>query len=208
MPNLSIPVQARAGFLAEEIHQGQIRKSSGLSYFDEHLAKVAKTVEFAGGSQEIIAAAFLHDSLEDQPDRDPEQRILEECGQEVLDLVRECTEIGPGGEDKAPWRDRKLAYLKHLSIVSAGALMISVSDKLQSARDDMLPGVKERGDEYYNIFRKAGNSLEERKASTIWFHQQLVVSFEKRWEALSLPPKGLRALIDEFSDIVEWLESH
>lgn len=207
-------VVRRAENLAKDLHEGQIRKRTGKSYFEEHLLKVAEIVQGAGGSPEMVAAALLHDALEDQPERDPEKRILEVCGQEVLDLVRECTEIGPGGEEKPPWKQRKLAYIVHLNEVTAGALLISVADKLQSARDDLVPSVKEGSDEAYNIFKKAGSSLMERKANTLWFHRELANAFQKRWETVRAQediydlPHGIHELIVEFSKIVAWLEAH
>ena len=199
--------------LASSIHSGQIRKRTGKSYFDEHLFPVSEIVRSAGGTSEMVAAALLHDAIEDQPGRNPERRILEVCGQEVLDLVRECTEIGPGGEEKAPWLQRKQSYLEHLSSVSAGALLISVADKLQSARDDLVPSVEQQGDDAYDIFRKAGRDLSERKANTLWFHRSLAEAFRERWEALHAQEDihnlhGLDALIVEFGDIVAWLEAH
>jgi len=202
--------------LAEELHRGQIRKRTGRSYFEEHLCKVSLMVQVARGDVAMITAAALHDALEDQPERDPERRILEGCGdygQEVLDLVKECTEIGPGGEDKAPWKQRKLAYLEHLSEVSAGALLISVADKLQSARDDLVPSVEEQGDEAYNIFKKAGRDVSERKTNTLWFHRELVNAFQKRWDVLRAQediydlPRGIFQLIEEFSEVVAWLDA-
>lgn len=205
-------IVVRAHSLAESLHQSQARKSTGRAYFDEHLVKVSQIVESAGGSPEMVAAALLHDAIEDQPDRNPERRILDECGLKVLSLVRECTEIGPGGEDKAPWIDRKNAYLEHLSVVSAGALLISVADKLQSVRDDLLPYVKEQGDSFYDIFKKAGETTQERKANTLWFHRRLAEAFQSRLNALrqqsSDVSDGIRSLISEFEKIVSLLEKN
>src|SRR5580765_5525310 len=133
-----VPVIDDAYALAEELHEGQIRKGTGKPYFDEHLLKVGKMVQSAGGSNVAIMAALLHDAIEDQPDRDPERRILDVCGQEVLDLVRECTEIGPGGENKAPWMERKQEYLKHILkapksnlVKPEDVLLLKTADKLQ-----------------------------------------------------------------------------
>jgi hypothetical protein len=204
--------------LAEELHRGQIRKRTGKSYFEEHLSKVALMVQMARGSVAMITASALHDALEDQPQRDPERRILEGCGdygQEVLDLVKECTEIGPGGEEKAPWLDRKRAYLNHLSEVSVGALLISVADKLQSARDDLVPSVEEQGDEAYNIFKKAGRDVSEQKTNTLWFHRELVNAFRSRIsDIMDANTQGsdfmynVARLIEEFDNVVVWLEAH
>jgi hypothetical protein len=204
--------------LAEELHRGQIRKRTGKSYFEEHLCKVALMVQAARGDVAMITAAVLHDALEDQPQRDPEKRILEGCGdygQEVLALVLECTEIGPGGEEKAPWLDRKRAYLQHLSEISVGALLISVADKLQSARDDLMPSVEEQGDGAYAIFKKAGKDVSESKSNTLWFHRELVNAFRSRIsDIMDVNMQGsnflynIARLIEQFDDVVSWLEAH
>lgn len=209
----STPLIERAYNLAEYLHQGQIRKGTGLPYFTEHLVKVAEIVENAGGSEKAIAASLLHDGPEDQPEKEPERLIEEQCGSEVLSIVLECTEIGPGGEEKAPWTQRKQSYLSHLSVVSVEALMVSVADKLQSARDDLVCHVENRGDDAYNIFKKAGNTTEERKVNVLTFHRSLVEAFRMRLDTLRMSNEGpvlhgIAKLIEEFDDIVSWLEQH
>jgi len=213
MLSISNPLVERAYNLAEYLHQGQIRKGTGLPYFSEHLVKVAEIVENAGGSEKAIAAALLHDTIEDQPSKNPRQLIEEQCGSEVLSIVLECTEIGPGGEDKAPWLQRKQSYLSHLNVISASALLVSVADKLQSARDDLACHVENRGDDAYNIFKKAGRDTMERKANTLWFHRSLVEAFRMRIDVLRMSNEdsvldGIAKLIEEFNEVVSWLEQH
>jgi (p)ppGpp synthase/HD superfamily hydrolase len=209
-------IVSRAVKLAKSLHEGQTRKSTSGPYFDLHLLPVADLVYDAGGSYEVIAASLGHDILEDcinenRSREDLEDLIRDQLGETVLSLIKECTEIGPGGEDKAPWVERKLAYLKHLKVVSAGALLISVADKLQSARDDLLPYVQERGDAFYDIFKKAGSNTAERKENTLWFHRSLVDAFGSRLEALRSEVsrneyQSIAGLIARFDEIVESLE--
>lgn len=209
----------KASGLAQHLHLEQKRKSTGGSYFREHLVKVAEIVRIAGGSHEVIAAAYLHDALEDCVSEDCsvedlEKLIRDQLGEEVLSLIKECTEIGPGGEEKALWIERKRAYLEHIKVVSAGALLISVADKLQSARDDLQPYVEAQGNAFYDIFKKAGSTTLERKANTLWFHRSLIEAFDARWFALmeinqdDLVLDGVFQLIGEFREIVGWLEGN
>jgi (p)ppGpp synthase/HD superfamily hydrolase len=51
---------------AERAHRGQVRKYTGEPYFN-HVAEVAGLVTNAGGSLRMIAAAYLHDVVEDTP---------------------------------------------------------------------------------------------------------------------------------------------
>lgn len=59
----------RAKDLAHRAHAGQVDKA-GRPYI-EHVARVAATVE-ATGNMEAVAAAWLHDCIEDHPDREDE----------------------------------------------------------------------------------------------------------------------------------------
>lgn len=54
----------KAKALAKRSHEGQTRKYDGQPYII-HPKAVAKTVEMNGGSDDMIAAAWLHDVHED-----------------------------------------------------------------------------------------------------------------------------------------------
>lgn len=50
-------------------------------------------------------------------------------------LVEGCTDAMPEpGQEKAPWIERKLAYLEHLAHAGEDARLISLCDKLHNAR--------------------------------------------------------------------------
>jgi len=65
-----------AADLARELHADDVRKGSGESYFEGHLAPVAAIVAADGGTAEQVAAAYLHDAAEDHG------------GQAQLDAIR------------------------------------------------------------------------------------------------------------------------
>jgi (p)ppGpp synthase/HD superfamily hydrolase len=52
---------------ATRVHKGQIRRNKAQEPFIVHAKEVASLVEESGGSNEEIAAAWLHDSVEDTP---------------------------------------------------------------------------------------------------------------------------------------------
>src|SRR6266849_3231923 len=100
------PLIIRAAELANELHATHTRKASlvpGVPYLS-HLMEVAGMVQSAGGSDEAVAAAWLHDVLEDTIFT--EQHLRQVMPPAVCDLVLECTEQGTDGPVKAPWRDR------------------------------------------------------------------------------------------------------
>lgn len=171
-----------------------------------HLAGVASEVAECGGSQEAIAAAWLHDMLEDVSSESANE-ILDACGPVVLSLVRECTEIGTGdgGDFKAPWKTRKDAYLAHIATVSQEALLISVADKLQSARNLKRMFQRMDDDAYLPYVKEAPEN--ERKSLVLWFHRSLEVAFQARLEALG-GHVGIQALIDDFAEIVGYLHKY
>lgn len=203
----------RAFLMASALHSKQTRKASivpGAPYIS-HLMEVAGMVLANGGNEQVAAAALLHDALEDVG-AEVAERIREECGPEVLSLVLECTEAGTGTGEKAPWRERKAAYIAHIAQVSADALLISVSDKLQSIRE-VKRQYRLYDDDVYEAFAKKANaSVEERKDAFLWFQTALVSAFAERWYELarSEPVQmldGIQALIIDFREIVEELSS-
>lgn len=85
------PLIDEAKQLAGKAHEGQVRKYSGMPYIIHpvEVATIVQTVE--GHTDEMIAAALLHDVVEDC-DVTFEQ-IAEEISPEVAELVRGLTEV-------------------------------------------------------------------------------------------------------------------
>ena len=83
------PIITAAKMLAGEAHKGQTRKYSGLPYII-HPIEVATIVEEAGGTDDMIAAALLHDVIEDTDFT--YEDIAEKVSPEVADLVQGMTE--------------------------------------------------------------------------------------------------------------------
>lgn len=85
----------KAAHFALVKHQGQL-DDSGKSYFEAHLIHVAFILKSAGCSEEVQAAGYLHDTLEDTDTTYEE--LVEEFGQIVADLVSEVTHEGQKDE--------------------------------------------------------------------------------------------------------------
>lgn len=206
----------RAFALAVDLHQFQKRKASIVpdACYMGHLTEVAGMVWgcFANDDPTLgttVAAALLHDAIEDSKEY-PRSRIATECGRAVLELVLELTEQGTEGLEKAPWHDRKVAYLNHIQELSVHALLISVCDKLQSARE-LRRQVRRKGHYAYEAFQQEGESIGKCEERIVWFHKELLKAFQCRLNVIGKDLKGpiinaINAYIDDFREVVEWLE--
>lgn len=143
------PFIERAIELASEWHDGTYRKGRWrppvFSLPDDepirvpamaHLTAVALTVQRAGFDDETVAAAFLHDSIEDANRTGERLRrdVLEaEMGPRVTALVLGVTEPKFDAEGgRMPWQARKDAYLDTLRTAPLEAAAISLADKLHN----------------------------------------------------------------------------
>lgn len=113
----------RAREFAIKAHGEQKRKYTGEPYV-VHTQEVAAIVEAAGGSPEMVAAAHLHDVVEDTPVTLAEVR--EAFGPEVAALVADLSDQIPlsFGNRKA----RKRAESDRLAVCDARAQTIKLAD--------------------------------------------------------------------------------
>jgi (p)ppGpp synthase/HD superfamily hydrolase len=109
-----------------------------------------------GGSENEAIAALLHDAVEDQGGTARLDDIRERYGEEVADVVEECTDSF--GDPKPPWRRRKEDYIRSLDTASEGALLVSLADKLDNTRS-MLRGYRLRGEEQWSRTDKSADDV-------------------------------------------------
>ena len=123
--------KARIFAIAAHSSIGQVRKFTGEPYHT-HVLRVAELVSTRTQDQEVLAAACLHDVLEDVEPHNPEfsrQRILDEFGQGVLDLVLELTDVYT--KDNYPdlnRKARKKLEAERLAGISERAKLIKRAD--------------------------------------------------------------------------------
>lgn len=171
---------------AAKKHRDQKRKDGRTPYINhpievlQILANVAEVQDC-----EILAAALLHDTIEDTQTTADELR--ENFGERVLSLVLECT------DDKTlPKAERKRLQVERAPHKSADAKLIKIADKISNMRDMIsspptnwdderrakylewgnnvfagLKGGNERLDQLFNSVLKASRSaLESQKQGT------------------------------------------
>jgi len=143
------PLLEAAVRLAARGHHNQFRKSvedpmgdnpSGSFLPDRvpyvtHLMGTMCILARLGARDEVLAAAVLHDYLEDVPDPDGRENIRLVLGDEVLSLVLAVTEDKRRGLDQAEtWEVRKQEQLRHLARMPEEAVLIKAADVLHNVQ--------------------------------------------------------------------------
>jgi hypothetical protein len=86
-----------------------------------------------GARDEVLAAALLHDYLEDVPDPDGRRTIRRAVGTEVLDLVIEVTENKRDALDETEtWEIRKREQIARIDAMRDEAVLIKAADLLHN----------------------------------------------------------------------------
>jgi len=152
----------QAAQFARNAHERQKRKYSGLPYI-VHPARVAGRVAVHPlADEEMVAAAFLHDVVEDTPYTLKE--IEAEFGQRVAQLVNELTK--PDAISHEVRSGRKGRELKQLADASQRAKIIKLLDRidnLQDMRDAPREFVEQYCQESRNLADAIGDADLERK---------------------------------------------
>ncbi|WP_261665201.1 HD domain-containing protein [Deinococcus sp. Marseille-Q6407] len=204
---------SQALLLATAWHHGQYRKvgpeeTPTLPYISHLLGTAALALEF-GASEDEAIAALLHDALEDGPahtGRDAERlraELLDRFGLRVTVLVDDATDASPkAGGSKAPWAERKQAYLRRLNDLPASSLLVSATDKLHNARTmlvDVLALAPEQRPGYFE-------RLQQGELGTLQYYRALADAFQETAPRLSDRPRLLQ-LFSELSRTVTALEA-
>lgn len=124
-----IPIVEYALYVALRAHEGQTRKDSARTPYIVHPVSVALIVSRYTDDNDVLAAALLHDVLEDTSYAAAELR--RDFGPRVLRLVQEVSEPADPG---LTWALRKDRYLDRLATVSHDALLIACADKVANLR--------------------------------------------------------------------------
>jgi guanosine-3',5'-bis(diphosphate) 3'-pyrophosphohydrolase len=125
---------SEAAELASRRHNGMARKGRSNEPYINHLAEVANLLAAAtnGADAELVAAGWLHDTIEDtETTRD---ELVETFGERVASLVVEVTD--DMSLDKPVRRQKQIEDAPHKS---PGARLIKIADKISNVRARILP---------------------------------------------------------------------
>jgi len=121
--------------------------------------------------QELLAAAALHDTIEDTDVTVDD--IRREFGDRVAELVHaESDQFTEGVSEEDSWHDRKQAAIDRLRNASHDAKIVAMGDKLSNMRA-IYRDYKIKGDELWNIFHVKD------KASHEWHYRGLADSLSE-----------------------------
>lgn len=153
----------RATIFAAKAHDGARRKGSGMPYI-LHPMEAACIVSAMTKRSDLIAAALLHDVLEDTPVTYEE--LKEEFGEKIADIVRMET------EDKSKsWHERKERTINQLPLRDDGVKMVTLGDKLSNMRATYFD-YKIIGDQIWQRFHVTEKKLHA------WYYHGLLKGFE------------------------------
>jgi len=112
---------------ARSAHAGQVRNGSGGMPYVEHPVAVAALLEERGYDDEVVAAALLHDVIEDS------DTTLEEVRQEFGDGVAGYVGALTDDESIDSYRERKAEHRERVAAAEGEAMAIYGADKLTNS---------------------------------------------------------------------------
>lgn len=185
----------RAIIFAVKAHHNTERRGKGFPYI-VHPLEAVEIVATITPDQELLAAAALHDTIEDT-DVTYEQ-LRAEFGDRIAQLVHSESdqlngEVFTGGEnEEATWHQRKQAAIDRLAAAPHDAKIVALGDKLSNmraiARDYAL-----KGDELWHIFHVKD------KASHEWHYRGLAASLSELSDTFAYQ-EFVKLLDEVFSD--------
>ena len=171
----------KAIIFAVKAHSGTERRGKGFPYI-VHPMEAMEIVASMTADQELLAAAALHDTVEDTDVT--VDLIREEFGDRIADLVAaESDKIMEGVSEEESWRARKQAGIDLLKKAPRDVKIVALGDKLSNMRAIARDHDK-IGDRIWDMF------LTERTTLIHWKSTSSVT--RRNWETLSryVPRQG------------------
>lgn len=144
--------------IAAVAHAGQVRKEGGVPYI-VHPVTVAHMLGSYGCSEAVLAAALLHDVLEDTDVT--EESLRSDMGQYIVDLIIPLTQ-----QDIPDWRKKKEAYIEAVCAASEETKLVALADKIHNA-ESLLDVYQREGEATWSYF----NASREDK---LWFEESML----------------------------------
>jgi (p)ppGpp synthase/HD superfamily hydrolase len=134
---------SEAAELAARRHNGMARKGRGNEPYINHLAEVANLLSAAteGADAELVAAGWLHDTIEDT--ETTREELAQKFSERVASLVVECTD-----DMSLSKKERRRLQVVNASHKSPSARLIKIADKISNIGARILPdpSTEERAD--------------------------------------------------------------
>jgi myo-inositol-1(or 4)-monophosphatase len=157
----------RAICFAAKAHAGVVRKGTTVPYI-VHPMEALAIVATITDDQELLAAAALHDVIEDAGVSPAD--IRSEFGDRVASLVDSETDNEvPGMSHVDSWQIRKQSAVDHLASASRDIQIVALGDKLSNMRA-MVRHYAQVGEQVWQRFNQKD------PACHAWYYRQLVAS--------------------------------
>ena len=170
----------KAVLFATKAHAGQLRKGSEKPYILHPMEAMAIVTKYTD-DEDVIAAAVLHDTVEDTTVT--LERLEKEFSPRVAALVASVTEDKKKNlPAESTWLERKREAILHLETASHETKLLCLADKYSNLRD-MYDDIEDFGSEYWQLFNQKDGRMHA------WYYRE-----------------NFRILKEEFADTVEILE--
>ena len=174
--------------LAVRSHGNQKRKGTGIPFIAHPMAVASLVIE-AGGSDHVVAAALLHDVVEDTKTTEDQIRCI--FGNHIGDLVMAVTHIKidwkklkTAKEIAEALRESRLKYFERIRSLGLEVQLLSAADKLHNARS-IYADLRAVRDEHRDIavpkdysnriaaYDAIWNRFRGGRDGTIWYYTEL-----------------------------------
>ncbi len=164
----------RAIMFAVQAHHNSERRGKGFPYI-VHPMEAVEIVATITPDQELLAAAALHDTIEDT-DVTVEQ-LRAEFGDRIANLVHAESdqingELFNGENEEETWHARKQAAIDRLAAAPHDAKIVALGDKLSNMRA-IWRDYQVKGDELWKIFHCSDKAAHE------WHYRGLAASLKE-----------------------------
>lgn len=160
----------KAIVFAVKAHHNTERRGKGFPYI-VHPLEAVEIVATITPDQELLAAAALHDTIEDTDVTVDDLRA--EFGDRIAELVHsESDQFTEGVSEADSWHDRKQAAINRLAAASHDAKIVALGDKLSNMRA-IARDYAVKGDALWQIFHVTD------KASHEWHYRGLADSLSE-----------------------------
>ena len=165
--NIDTTLTDRAIIFAVHAHSGIERRGKGFPYI-VHPMEAMAIVATMTSDQELLAAAALHDTVEDTSVT--VEDIRREFGDRVAQLVAAESDVDVEGEsDEASWHYRKQVAIDRLAKAPRDVKMVAMGDKLSNMRA-IARDYEIQGDALWDLFH-----IKDRRSHE-WHYRGLAAS--------------------------------
>ena len=176
----------RAIRFAVNAHSGTERRGKGFPYV-VHPMEALEIVATMTPDQELLAAAVLHDTVEDTGVTI--DQIREEFGDRIASIVDAESDKGIAGRsEEESWHDRKRGAIERLAKAPRDTKIVALGDKLSNMRA-IARDYEQKGDELWKIFHVTDKKDHE------WHYRGLADSLRELQDTFAF--KEFQSLINQ-----------